>query len=67
MTGVGAFVGEPAGVTAETVFRHLDHVVSLVGPAHAALGLDYMSPACCAHVLDLMGGNLARVGMPEPP
>ena len=67
VTGVGAFVGEPAGVTAETVFRHLDHVVSLVGPAHAALGLDYMSPACCAHVLDLMGGNLARVGMPEPP
>jgi membrane dipeptidase len=41
INGIGLFLGarEP---TAEHVVRAIDHVVQLVGPGHAALGLDYL-------------------------
>ena len=41
LNGVGIFLG--ANDTAsETYARHVDHVVQLVGPAHAAIALDYV-------------------------
>ena len=41
INGVGIFLG-PDDVSAETFARHLDHVVQLVGPAHASIALDYV-------------------------
>jgi membrane dipeptidase len=41
IVGVGAFLGDLAART-ETLFRHIDHVASLVGPAHVGLGTDYV-------------------------
>src|SRR4029077_231744 len=41
INGVGLFLGTN-DVRAETVARHIDHVVQLVGADHAALGLDYV-------------------------
>jgi membrane dipeptidase len=41
IVGIGAFLGEPAA-TSEVVFRHLDHVVQLVGPRHAGIGSDFI-------------------------
>ena len=41
VNGIGTFLG-PGENTSETFARHLDHVVQLVGPQHAALGLDYV-------------------------
>lgn len=67
INGVGSFVGEPHEVSPRTVFRHLDYMVQMVGADHVALGLDYMSPALCGDVLKQIGGDLAKVGMSEPP
>jgi membrane dipeptidase len=41
IVGVGAFLGDVAA-TSETMFRHVDHAVSLVGPEHVGLGLDFL-------------------------
>lgn len=46
VNGVGMFLGEdgqgrPDNST-ETLVRHVDHVVQLVGPQHVGLGLDYV-------------------------
>jgi membrane dipeptidase len=41
VNGVGQFLGLN-DVRPETVARHIDHVVRLVGPDHVALGLDYV-------------------------
>ena len=41
VVGIGAFLGDPEART-ETMFRHLDHVVQLVGPAHAGIGTDFI-------------------------
>ncbi len=41
IVGVGGFLGDPQAKT-ETLFRHLDHVVNLVGPEHVAIGTDYV-------------------------
>lgn len=67
INGVGAFVGELDVVSAETLFRHLDYMVQKVGPHHVALGLDYMSPACCNEAMAILKGDLSRVAMPSPP
>ncbi len=41
INGVGRFLNDPfAG--AEAMFRHIDHIVSLVGPEHVGIGLDRM-------------------------
>ena len=46
VNGVGLFLGEhPKGGVdnrTETVVRHIDHIVQLVGSAHVGLGLDYV-------------------------
>ena len=41
IVGIGAFLGDPRAA-AETMFRHLDHVVSLVGAEHAGIGTDFV-------------------------
>lgn len=41
ITGIGIFLGE-AEPDSEHMFRHIDHVVQLVGPCHAGIGLDYV-------------------------
>ena len=42
IVGIGAFLGDP-DATAATVFRHIDHVVQLVGPEHAGIGTDFIN------------------------
>jgi membrane dipeptidase len=39
ITCAGFYLGDP---TAETYFRHLDHVAQLVGPRNVGIGLDYL-------------------------
>jgi membrane dipeptidase len=41
LNGVSRFVGDDSMAT-EDFFRHLDHVVQLVGPDHAGIALDYV-------------------------
>ncbi|MEM1050496.1 MAG: membrane dipeptidase [Pseudomonadota bacterium] len=41
VVGIGAFLGDPTA-SAETVFRHVDHIVQLVGPEYAGIGTDYI-------------------------
>jgi membrane dipeptidase len=41
VVGIGAFLGD-ADARAESVFRHLDYIVTLVGPQHVGLGTDYV-------------------------
>ena len=42
VVGIGAFLGDPEART-ETVFRHIDHVVQLVGPEFAGIGTDFIN------------------------
>lgn len=44
VNGLGEFLDDMEA-TSESMFRHLDHVVNLVGPGHAGLGLDYVRDA----------------------
>ena len=41
INGVGIFLGTN-DISSETYARHVDHVVQLVGPAHASVALDYV-------------------------
>ncbi len=41
LNGLGEFLDDDAASTA-ALFRHLDHMVHLVGPEHVGLGLDYV-------------------------
>jgi membrane dipeptidase len=41
INGLNLFLGDELAES-ETMFRHIDHVVQLVGPQHAAVGLDYV-------------------------
>lgn len=41
LNGIGIFLGKN-DISTETYFRHIDHVVQLVGPDHAGIGLDYL-------------------------
>lgn len=67
LNGVGSFIGDFKYVKSETVFRHLDYIVQMVGPDHVALGIDYMTPELCDMVIKRLGGDLSRVGMSAPP
>ena len=40
INGVSLFLNDPEA-TPETIFRHIDYVAELVGPAHVGLGIDY--------------------------
>jgi membrane dipeptidase len=43
INGLGAFLGEDEfNATPETMFRHIDYIVNLAGPAHVGIGLDYV-------------------------
>ena len=44
INGLGEFLDDDAATTA-AMFRHLDHIVQLVGPRHAGLGLDFVKDA----------------------
>lgn len=41
LNGIGIFLGDNDNST-RTYFRHMDHVVQLVGPDHVGIGLDYV-------------------------
>lgn len=41
VNGLGEFLPDVQAGTA-AIFRHLDHIVTLVGPEHAGIGLDYL-------------------------
>ncbi len=41
INGIGIFLGRNSA-TVEALVRHVEHVAALVGPAHVALGLDYI-------------------------
>ena len=41
LNGLGEFLGDH-GATSTSMFRHLDHMVQLVGARHVGLGLDYV-------------------------
>ena len=41
INGVGIFLGRN-DISSQTYARHVDHVVQLVGPAHASIALDYV-------------------------
>ncbi len=41
VNGLGEFIDDMEA-TSESMFRHLDHIVNLVGPQHAGIGLDYV-------------------------
>ena len=67
INGVGPFIGEPKEVTVDTMVRHIDYVVQLVGAKHVALGLDYMTPLHCQVLSDFYEGDLSKVALPELP
>ena len=67
VTGVGEFLGEFERVSAETIFRHIDHMVQLVGDRHVGLGLDYMSQPICDMVMEHLKGAYEKNGMSPPP
>jgi membrane dipeptidase len=41
LNGIGIFLGENDNST-QTLLRHIDHVVEIIGPEHVGLGLDYV-------------------------
>lgn len=41
VNGISEFLGDPQGRT-ESMMRHLDYMVELVGPDHVGIGLDYV-------------------------
>jgi membrane dipeptidase len=41
VNGLGEFLDDP-NATSESIFRHLDHMVNLVGPRHVGIGLDFV-------------------------
>ena len=44
INGVGRFIDDKDATT-ESMFRHLDYIAALVGPAHVGIGLDYVRNA----------------------
>ena len=44
VNGLGEFLDDDLA-RSETIFRHLDHMVQLVGPRHVGLGLDHVKDA----------------------
>jgi membrane dipeptidase len=41
IVGIGAFLGD-AAARAESLFRHIDYIATLVGPQHVGLGTDFV-------------------------
>ena len=41
IVGIGAFLGDPQA-RVESLWRHIDHIASLVGPEHIGIGTDYV-------------------------
>ena len=41
INGIGEFLDDP-NASSLSMFRHLDHMVNLVGPQHVGIGLDYV-------------------------
>lgn len=41
VVGIGAFLGD-ASARSETMFRHVDHIVNLVGARHVGIGTDFV-------------------------
>jgi membrane dipeptidase len=41
VNGLGEFLDDPHAKS-ETIFRHIEHMVNLVGPRHVGVGLDYV-------------------------
>jgi len=41
VNGLGEFLDDRQA-SSEAIFRHLDHIVNLVGPTHVGIGLDYV-------------------------
>jgi membrane dipeptidase len=41
VVGIGAFLGDPEART-DSMFRHIDHIATLVGPRHVGIGTDYV-------------------------
>jgi membrane dipeptidase len=41
VNGVNEFLGDESAAS-DTMFRHIDHLASLVGPEHVGIGLDYV-------------------------
>ena len=52
VNGLGEFI-DSMEATSEAMFRHLDHIVNLVGPQHAGIGLVVACPI--AGVADQIG------------
>jgi membrane dipeptidase len=42
VVGVGSFLGD-TNARAESLFRHIDHIASMMGPEHVGLGTDFAS------------------------
>ncbi|MCP5368570.1 MAG: membrane dipeptidase [Hyphomicrobiales bacterium] len=59
VNGIGIFLG-PNDTSTEALFRHLDHWVQLVGPAHVGIGLDFVSE------LDALNGFVRRKASKYP-
>ena len=60
--GIGGFIGDPLA-RAESVFRHIDYMVNLVGPEHVGLGTDYVEDMIS--VWDAIRGQ-KDLGWPDP-
>ncbi len=58
--GLGKFIGDLTAKT-ESVFRHIDYIVNLVGPDHVGLGTDFVPPMDAA-----MFKKLTQTSWPDP-
>jgi membrane dipeptidase len=43
INGVGAFLSDSGDASAELIYRHIDYMANLAGPAHVGLGLDFIT------------------------
>lgn len=57
VNGVGLFIGENDAST-ETLLRQIDYIVSVAGPAHVGLGMDFVSDV--PTLMAVVKGNPAR-------
>lgn len=66
VNGVGAFMGEPQGVSVDAMVRQIDYIAQLIGPQHIALGLDYMTPLHCEVIFNYYkGAVMENIALPE--
>jgi membrane dipeptidase len=62
VVGIGSFLGD-AAARSETMFRHIDYIVTLVGPEHVGIGTDYLKDM--APIWPWMRGQ-KEVAWPDP-